>query len=224
MALFLALDWTAASAHGWRLLPKPPGVVVQDRTVSLTGEGMRSHWRAIVSKTLAGRMRDGAAVYQWHLSIYAPASGNSARLAYQSPGRSALLATVQKARDAPMYFPLQTLSIVGTAELERPAVQDLVVAFQESGADCGMATVAVLGADAHGRISVRKSLTNYCSLHAAVVRGGELAALRITGPYYTARSAVCCPAKAKATAILRYRNGAWILTPAIFPPAASRLP
>ena len=206
------------------LLPAPPGIPVQQQTVYLSGDGMSSRWTAVVSKKLAGRMMGKTPVYQWYLSIYSPPAGDVARLAFQSPGGSPLLATVQKARGAAMYFPFQDLKLIGAAQLERPDGDDLVVAFHESGADCGAASVAVLGADAQMHVHVRKQVTNYCSLDAAIVRDGALSAVRLTGPYYTARSPVCCPAKAKAGAVLRYRAGAWRVTPGIFPPGGSHLP
>ncbi len=210
--------------HGVVLSPAPPGQMMQIQTAYLSGEGMSSRWQVIASKKLVGHIPGGQAMYQWFLSVYAPPQGQVAHLAYQTPGASALLSRVRKAPNGTMIFPFQDLKIVGTAQLERPAVDDVVIAFHESGADCGAATIAILGADRHMNVAIRKQITNYCDLSAVVVKQGDLAALRLTGPYYTATSAVCCPAKKKATAVLRGRNGNWVLTPALFPAGASRLP
>ena len=201
--------------------PAPPGGVVQRQTVYLSGEGMSSRWTAVLSKRFVGRANEEP-VYQWYLSIYAPPQGSNAKLALQTPGTSALLSKVTKAPDAQMYFPLQSAQIAGAAELEHSGVQDLVFASHESGADCGTATVTVFGADRNGHVQTRAQFTNYCSLEARIVRDGALQAVQLRGPYYKANSPVCCPAKPSAAAMLRYRSGRWILTPAIFPRASVR--
>lgn len=213
----------AAPAALPRLQPSPPGDVVQRQTVYLSGEGMSSRWTAVLSKRLAGRTSTQA-MYQWYLSIYAPPEGEVAKLAMRAPGTSSLLSKVTRTPDGQMYFPFQSAAITGAAELERAGVQDLVFTSHESGADCGGATVTILGAGRNGRVETRAQFTNYCSLEARIVRDGSLQAVQLRGPYYKANSPVCCPAKPSASAILRYRGGRWVLTPAIFPRAPAHRP
>jgi hypothetical protein len=215
LALAAALLAAAPSAPRLpRFSPQPPGTVVQDTVAYLSGQAMNSKWHVIASKK--GR--------QWYLSVYAPAYGDVAHLAFQSPGNSGLLAKVVKPKGSPLYFPFQELKVVGAAQLEQPAVEDAVIWLHESGADCGAATVAILGADRNMHVRIRKQISNYCSLDAAIVKESDLSAVRLRGPYYTATSAVCCPAKPRATALLRGKGGRWNLSPPLFPPAGSRLP
>lgn len=190
---------------------------MQDIVAYLSGEGMSSRWHVVASRAQVGKQMGETPVYQWYLSVYAPASGDSLRLVYRSPGAgTALLARVTKAQTAQMYFPFQEFRIVGAAELERAGVQDVVVSNHESGADCGLASVTVLGADANMHVRPREQIVNYCSLDAKIVRNGTLQAVQLRGPYYTSTSAVCCPAKPSVTATLAFANGHWSVTPRYF--------
>ncbi len=185
---------------------------------------MSSRWQAITSKKLAGRAMGRTPVYQWWLSVYSPPDGDRAQLALRSPGTSDLLAPVTKAHGAQMYFPLEEIRIVGGAELEHPEVQDLVTVSHVAGADCGTATVGIIGADEQMHVHLRARVDNYCELNARIVPDGPLQAVRLTGPYYTKNSPVCCPAKPRVTALLRYRAGKWTITPAYFSLQRSRRP
>lgn len=198
------------------LAPPPPGHVVQNVTAYLSGDGMSSRWQVVTSKTLAGKAMGKTPVYQWTLSIYSPPDGPKARLAFRSPGLSDLIPTVQRAPNAQMYFPVEDVKIAGTGQLERPAVDDVVIVTHAVGADCGTATVSILGTDPNGDVMVRRQVSNYCDLKAQVVRDGKLDAVRLSGAYYAHNSPVCCPAKAHVSAMLRYRNGQWTVTPAYF--------
>lgn len=211
---YLALAAVFALALGAsRFVPPPMGTVVQNVTAYLSGEGMSSRWHVVTSKVLRGGTTNA---YQWYISVYAPGPGDDSKLAFRTPGTNSLLTTLEKANGANMYFPQQAATIVGGAELEQAGVQDVVVATHEAGADCGMATVAILGANRGGAVSVRAKLQNYCDLSAKIVSDGAMQAVQLTGPYYKATSPVCCPAKPKATAMLRYRNGRWVETPMLF--------
>ena len=217
-AFAAALTATAAAQLYPKFVPAVPGTVAQNVAVYLSGEGMSSRWQAITSKKLAGTAGGTEPVYQWWLSVYSPPQeSGSAKLAFRTPGDSDVLATVEKAHGASYYFPHQDISIVGGAELERPQVQDLVTDSHQVGADCGGATVAIIGADQKMHVTVRARVDNPCDLDATIVRDGAMQAVRLTGPYYTKNTPLCCPAKSKVTAILRYRRGKWIMTPAYFP-------
>lgn len=198
------------------LSPAPPGRVAQNVGAYLSGDGMSSRWRVVTSKTLAGKMMGKTPVYQWTLSIYSPPDGNRAQLAFRSPGLSDLIPTVQRASNAQMYFPVEAVKIAGTGALERPGVDDIVVVTHAAGADCGIATVSILGAGPNGDVAVRHQISNYCDLEAQIVHEGKLDALRLTGAYYAHNSPVCCPAKPRVTAMLRYRNGQWTVAPRYF--------
>ena len=115
----------------------PPGTVVQDVVTYLSGEAMNSKWHVVSSRVPVGRQNGKEIAYQWYLSVYAPAA-NGWNLRYRSPGPgTTLLSRVTKAHGAQLYFPMQSVKIVGGAELEQPAVQDAVVQIHESAADCG---------------------------------------------------------------------------------------
>ena len=212
-----ALTATAVAQIYPKFVPPVPGTVHQNVTVFLSGQGMSSHWQATTSKTFAGRMNGKTPVYQWWLSVYSPPNGDTAKLALRSPGTAELLPKVEKAHGADAYYPTEDLTIIAGAQLERPQVDDLVTLSHVVGADCGMATVAIIGADAHLHTGIRARIDNYCDLSASIVNDGDTQAVKITGPYYTKNTPLCCPAKSKVTAILRYRGGKWIMTPAYFP-------
>jgi len=195
--------------------PVPPGTVVASKLVYLAGEAMHSQWRAVLSKRRLGAV-SGHTAYQWYLSIYA-INGETYNLRYQSPRDGAPLDRVTKANGAPMWFPMQDASIVGAAELMQSGVQQLVFASHQTGADCGTADITVFATNPKsGKVVPAVAIQNGCYLSAAIVHEKHGDALRLTGPYYAPSAALCCPTKPKGTAMLRYRNGAWIESPKYF--------
>jgi len=193
----------------------PPGTVVQDVVTYLSGEGMSSRWHVVSSRVPVGRQNGKEIAYQWYLSVYAPAA-NGWNLKYRSPGNGTLLSKVTKAHGAQLYFPMQSVKIVGGAELEQPAVQDAVVQIHESAADCGAATVAVLGATGRSMaVGPRVTVTNGCDLQASIVKYGQMQAVQLSGPYYGPKAPMCCPTKPKAKAKLTYSGSirGWSVTP-----------
>ena len=220
--LSLILLTACANASAAMQAPKynnpPPGMIVQDVVSYLSGEAMNSKWHVVSSRVAVGRQNGKEPAYQWYLSIYAPAA-NGWTLAYRSPGPgTTLLAKVTKANGAQLYFPMQSVKIVGGAELEQPAVQDAVVAVHEQAADCGSSTVAVFGAGRSMKPSVHVAVQNGCQLDAKIVKYGQMQAVQLTGPYYGPKAAMCCPTKPSATAKLT-NSGAirgWNVTPNYF--------
>ncbi len=195
--------------------PQPPGTIVQSRVVYLAGEAMHGQWRAVLSKKFAGS-GNGTSFYQWYLSIYA-IDGTIYRLKYRSPASPVPFDRVEKARGASLWFPVQEAKIAGVGELMGPGAQQLVVASHQAAADCGMARVDVFFFDAAMQtVMTTLSVENACELTAAVIHGSNRDALRLTGPYYGANAALCCPTKAKATATLRFHNGTWTEQPRYF--------
>jgi hypothetical protein len=121
--------------------PPPPGSVQQSQVVYLAGQAMHSQWRGVISKRIAGK-GSSLTFYQWYLSVYA-IDGTTYHLRYQSPRDGGPLSKVEKASGGDMWYPLQSASIAGTAQLMQPGVEQLVVASHETGADCGSAVVTV---------------------------------------------------------------------------------
>jgi hypothetical protein len=218
-ALGIGLSPAAARTH---FDVAPPGQVVQDTVAYLTGEAMHSAWHVVASRKLVGKQMGKTPVYQWYLSFYAPNGEDGAKLVYQLPNKShELLSQVTKAHGAQLYFPMQDLKIAGAAEFERGSVQDVVVWDHQAGADCGTADVTVFGANAQGQVEQRVHVENGCSLDAAIVKHGALSAVQLTGPYYGPKAPLCCPTKARASAMLWYQHGDWNMAPKYFIISAS---
>ncbi|HEY1429459.1 MAG TPA: hypothetical protein VGF18_07790 [Candidatus Tumulicola sp.] len=196
--------------------PAAPGSVVQSQVVYLAGQAMHSQWRAVVSKRVAGK-GSGVTFYQWYLSIY-QIDDTTYRLRYQSPRDGGPLDKVDKASGGDMWYPLQSAQIVGSAMLMQPAVEQLIVSSHQTGADCGSANISVMTVTPSGKVVPAVTLQNSCDLRATVSRGSGSTpdALILNGPYYNATAPNCCPTKAKAVAVLRYRNGRWTETPKYF--------
>jgi len=214
----VALSATAAAGAAVpanpHLSPAPPGHVMQRTVAYLTGEAMHSMWYVVASRKLAGKNMGKTPVYQWYLSFYAPDGNDGGKLVYQIPGKqNTVLARVEKAHGAQMYFPMQDLKIAGAAELERQGVQDVVVWDHQAGADCGAADVTVFGANSKGQVQQRVHVQNGCALDAKIVKHGALSAVQLSGPYYAANAPMCCPTKPKASAMLQYANGGWSVSP-----------
>jgi hypothetical protein len=192
-----------------------PGSTVQSQVVYLAGQAMHSQWRGIISKRVAGK-GSGTTFYQWYLSVYA-IDDTVYRLKYQSPRDGGPLSKVEKASGGPMWYPLQSAAIVGTAQLMQPTVEQLIVSSHETGADCGSANISVLTTTSAGRVVPAVTLQNACDLKATVSRGsGVPDTLILSGPYYNSTAPNCCPTKNRAVAVLRYRNGRWTETPKYF--------
>jgi hypothetical protein len=199
-------------AAALQFLPPPSGTIVDRQLVAFNGEGISDRWPVLVSKELVGS-GNGRDFYQWHLSIYALRRG-AYRLRYESPANGGPLSRVTQANGAKMWFPVQDVKIVGTAVLMHRGVQQMVVVSHETAADCGSATVTVLGSKPGGIVGPVATVTNPCDLGAKV--GADGASIDLIGPYYKADAPLCCPTKTKAAATLRYRDGKWIESPAYF--------
>jgi hypothetical protein len=210
----------AATALGAASKPQfdkhPPGQIVQDSVAYLSGEAMNSAWHVVTSRKMLGRQMGKEPAYQWYVSFYAPAA-EGLKLVYQLPGNNDLmLAKVEKASGAELYFPRADVKIVGTGEFEQSGVQDVVLQVMQSAADCGSAKIIVFGADKSMKVVPRVHVQNGCDLRASIVKNGPLAALQLSGPYYSAHAPLCCPTKPHATALLSFQNGTWTEKPSYF--------
>jgi hypothetical protein len=195
--------------------PPAPGTVAQNQLVYLAGQAMHSQWRAVASKKTVGH--SGKIVfYQWYLSIYA-INNTTYQLKYQSPKNGGPLSTVTQGHGGGMWFPYQDLKIVGVGQFIQPSVENLVVWSHETGADCGGATVTVFASsNAANKVVRSATVTNPCDLKATIVHGSSSDSIKLTGPYYSASAALCCPTKPNASAMLRYSSGKWVMTPKLF--------
>ncbi len=206
--------------------PPPPGTITQSQVVYLAGEAMHSQWRAVASKNLVGTS-SGTNFNQWYLSIYA-IDGTTYHLKYQSPANGGpLMKVTQVSGGAKMWFPLQTLQIAGIGEFMQAAVQQVVVQSHEAGADCGGATVSVLAVNAKDVVVPAVSVRNGCELKATITHSHSSTvrdSIVLSGPYYNATAPMCCPTKAKAAAVLSYRNGRWTETPKYFEVLVGKFP
>ncbi len=205
--------------------PAPPGTVVQSQIVYLNGQAMHSQWRGVISKKAVGT-GNGETFYQWYVSIY-QIDGTTYRLRYQSPANGGPLDKLSKASGAELWFPRQSASLVGAAPLMGDALEQLVVQTHQTGADCGAADLTVFAFDPRtNKVVPAVTVENPCDLEAKIVKNGDSASLRLSGPYYNASAALCCPTKPKASATLKYVNGKWIETPnyyKVYPKAFPRV-
>ncbi len=202
-------------------MPAPPGTIVQNQTVYLTGDGNFARWQAVVSKKLLGSA-NGRSFYQYYLSIYADSRG-AYRLRYRSPRNGGPLSNVAQANGAKLWFPAQDVRIVGSGSFMQPGVQQLVVRSHEMSADCGMATISVFASGPAGSVVPAVSANNLCDLNATIEHGDNGDSVHLSGPYYAANAAACCPTKPKAAAVLNF-SGKWVETPAYFKMYAGKLP
>jgi len=212
LALVLPIGSRAAEPSNYTFSPVPPGTVTQSVLLYMAGQAMSSQWRAVASKKLVGTS-SGTKFYQWYLSIY-QIDGNVYHLRYQSPANGLPLDKVTKA--GPMWFPLQELTIVGGGEFAHQTIDQLVVSSHQTGADCGAATITVFGYNYKTNKVVRNvSVDNGCTLNAKIVRGtnGANDSLMLTGPYYNASAAMCCPTKNSASASLKFNGTKWVESP-----------
>lgn len=202
----------AAEPPHYTFSPQPPGQIVQSLLFYPAGEGMQSQWRAVASRVYLG-----GSAYQWYLSIYAIDFDTAVyHLKYRSPGDGGPLSRVTRVHGSP-WLPLQTLHVVGAAELEQPSVTNLVVQSHEASADCGEAQVSVFIYDwTQQRIRRVAYASNGCALEGQIVHAASGDEIRLIGPYYAPSAPLCCPTKVRAVAYLRNRNGKWVESPSYF--------
>jgi hypothetical protein len=192
--------------------PQPPGTILQSQVVYLAGQAMHSQWRGVLSKKLAGTSA-GMSFYQWYVSIYA-INDTTYQLKYQSPGNGGPFDKLERTSDASMWFPSQSGSIIGAAQLMGQGIEQLVVSTHQAGADCGSADITIFTYDPKKqKVVPAATLENGCDLSAKIVHSANGDTLTLTGPYYNERAPMCCPTKPKATATLSYVNGKWVEKP-----------
>lgn len=188
--------------------------VAATRNVDFSGPG-QAPWLVRVTTESLGR--DASRTFeQWRIEVDRPRVLGGG-VAYQSPGTDTLLDRVEKANGANLWFPNQEVQLLGVGRFLPGARRQLLVRVYQSGADCGSATIALLGLNGRGRsIGRLASVENACSLDVTIARSARGDELILTGPYYAANAALCCPTKPHAAARLLYRGGRWIERPQLF--------
>jgi hypothetical protein len=207
--------------------PQPPGTIVASQVVYLAGQAMHSQWRGVLSKKFVGQSA-GMNFYQWYVSIYA-IDDSTYRLKYQSPGNGGPYDKLSHTSDASMWFPAQSGSIVGAAQLMGSGIEQLVVVTHQTGADCGSADLTIFAYDSKKqKVVPAATVENGCELQVKIVHDAKGAdTLLLSGPYYNDTAPMCCPTKPKASATLSYINGTWVEKPnyyKLFPNAFPHYP
>jgi hypothetical protein len=222
VAAFGVVAATPQPAAQAALAPSPSGVVVSDQQMELgTERGMP--WRVVASKQLLGS-NSGTSFYQWVLSLYA-LDGSVYRLRYRSPGNGGPLSRVEQATGGVrMWFPLQSLTVVGPAKLMQLDGSQLVVETHESGADCGNGIVTVFATGSDGNVAPAVTFRNGCELTVSIdhATGGDRLVLH--GPYYGPNAPLCCATKRNASATVAFRNGQWLQTPKYYEMHVGKFP
>jgi len=199
-----------------------PGAIQQNQMLYLSGDGMHSQWRAILSRDRVGT--DGKTnFYQEYLSIYA-IDDTTYKLKYRSPGNGGPFSKVTKASGAQLWFPLQTAKLDLPTALMTEGKDDLIVESHESAADCGSSMVAVFTTNAAGDVVPAVSIRNGCELTAQPVNTEVGRKLLLSGPYYGPNAAMCCPTNPKAKAAVWYANGKWVQKPVYYELFPGKLP
>lgn len=217
LALVGVVSFSAATGP---MVPSPPGTIVQSVFVYFNDAAPNARWRAVASKKPLGKSH-GRLFYQWYLSFYGSRQ-QAYRLRYQSPTAGGPLARVVQGSGTDMWFPVQELHIVGAAALTPEGGQQLVVRSHEMAADCGSATVAMFAGGPGASVIPAVSVANPCELTATIAPDKHSIVLR--GPYYGPDAPTCCPTKANASAVLRYRNGQWTESPNYYKLYVGHLP
>uniref|UniRef100_E6PF99 Uncharacterized protein n=1 Tax=mine drainage metagenome TaxID=410659 RepID=E6PF99_9ZZZZ len=192
----------------------PARRVVATRSVDFSGLG-HAPWLVRVTTEALGR--DASRTFeQWRIEVDRPKTLGGG-IAYQTPGTDMLLDRVEKANGANLWFPNQEAQLLGAGRFLPGVRRQLLVRIYQSGADCGSATIALLGLRGKGSsIGRLVSVENACSLDVQIARSARGDELILSGPYYAANAALCCPTKLHAEARLLYRGGHWIERPQLF--------
>jgi hypothetical protein len=179
-------------------------------TVSLTDATGTKYQAEVTHRVLQAKTATTPEIDQPAVTIYKVTSSGRSKVWTAPP---AVVPTVQRVSKSPMgWLPLElTVSSLGAARLIPSAGDQLVFAVHEASADCGSASVAVIGLGG-GHPAAVASVQNPCSLAVAVTA----TRLILSGPGYKRSDPLCCPSTPKAQASLAYSDGAWRLTPHVF--------
>jgi hypothetical protein len=188
-----------------RLSPAPPGTILREVSAPLPQGGA---YTVIASRSSRGTGHS----FQYYLSIYAAWPGKAWHLVYTSRNNpDHLIPEVLQGHGTSRFFPKQRLNLLGVVSPERAA--PLAVAeMHNAAADCGEATVMLLGPQEPRRFGPVVAISNPCGL-TATIAGHHIV---LHGPYYARGAPLYAPTIPKAVAILRRRAGGWVETPPYF--------
>lgn len=208
-----------------RLNPFPPGRLLTTASAILPGNA------GAYLVTLSRQTRGTHGQFQYFLSIYAawqmPPKGAKAgqqpkvpwHRVFVSPGDGQrIVPRVTKGHGTDRYFPEQSVRLVGAVKFEpdRPAL--VLAQERNTGADCGMGRIAILGPLGDKRFGPVATIDNPCGISAKVERKtiGH-AEVVLTGPYYAKDAPLYTPTITKARAVLKMQGGKFLETPEYFP-------
>jgi hypothetical protein len=179
-------------------------------TVNLTDASGTKYQAELTRHVLQAKTATTPEIDQPAVTIYRVTSSGRTKVWTAPP---TVVPTVQRVSKSPMgWLPLElTVTSLGAARLIPGAGDQLVFAVHEASADCGSASVAVIGLGG-GHPADVATVQNPCSLALAVTA----TRLILSGPGYKRSDPLCCPSTPKAQASLAYSDGAWRLTPHVF--------
>ncbi len=179
-------------------------------TVDLTDATGTKYQAEVTHRVLQAKTATTPEIDQPAVTIYKVTSSGRSKLWTAPP---TVVPTVQRVSKSPMgWLPLElTVTSLGAARLIPGAADQLVFAVHEASADCGSASVAVIGLGG-GRPADVATVQNPCSLAVTVTA----TRLVLSGPGYKRSDPLCCPSTPKAQASLAYSDDAWRLSPHVF--------
>jgi hypothetical protein len=188
-----------------RLSPSPPGTILHQVSAPLAGGG---GYTVVASRSPRGT----AGLFQYYLSIYAGWPGVAWHRVYTSQDNADhLIPQVAQGHGTTRYFPTQSLKLLGMIDFG--AGTPLAVAeMHNAAADCGDATVMLLGPRQRHQFGPVAVIGNPCALTAKIA--GHYIVLN--GPYYAKGAPLYKPTINKAQAILRFERGGFTETPDYF--------
>lgn len=202
--------WAAAGFAFAVMLSTAQPAPAEHSTVVLVGPGGVKYQAVLTQRTLQAKTSTTPQITQSTVAIYRVTLGGREKI-WISP--SSVVPKVHRVSDYPMgWQPLVLLvSSLTAASLVPGQGQQLVFSVHQSSADCGSASVHVIGLG-EGSAHELASVQNFCDLTFTVSKDH----LALKGPAYKSSDPLCCPSMPKAQATLSYSSGQWKLTPSYY--------
>jgi hypothetical protein len=199
--------WAAAGFAFAVLLATTRPAPAEHSTVTLIGPGGGKYQAVLTQRTLQAKTSTTPQITQSTVAIYRVTLGGREKV-WIAP--SSVVPKVHRVSNYPMgWQPLMLLvSSLSAASLVPGQGQQLVFSVHESSADCGTASVHVIGLGV-GTAHELASVQNFCDLTFTVAKDH----LVLKGPAYKSSDPLCCPSMPKAQATLSSVDGGWKLTP-----------
>lgn len=199
--------WTTAGFAFAVLFASVQPALAEHSTVTLIGPGGGKYQAVLTQRTLQAKTSTTPEITQSTVAIYRVTLGGREKV-WVAP--SSVVPKVRRVSDYPMgWQPLVLLvSALTAASLVPGQGQQLVFSVHQSSADCGSASVHVIGLGV-GTAHELASVQNFCDLTFTVSKDH----LILKGPAYKSSDPLCCPSMPKAQATLSYSSVQWKLTP-----------